>query len=679
MKRHFRTFAAGLLGMSLALSSPGVQVYAANDAPTQNPSLYGFTAGSDQGTTDMIEKTGLQQLDYTDENGVTLSYWLYVPKNADGSVDEDLPLVVHMHGYSDGGKTRTVVNRHYGLGYALLADRDNPDHKAIILMPQTPQTTVSGTYLKDGNEADRWVNLPALTVNGNYWKRSNWDMSDRARSDNLNAAYNLIKSVQSTYHTDADRTYLSGESMGGCATWDLLLRDDEHLFAAAMPMCGIGDPALAQNAADVPIHMYHCTNDPTITSTAGRVMYKALAKYGSTTYTEYDSGSHFVWNYAWSKTLDDDGNGKSNLEDAIEWMFNQSRNGTLDHSIDKAPLKEVVEKAKSVSEADYDPDTLARIESAAAAGQQLLDSTEAAADEVRSQTEEISVLLSRRSANLCFEQGVYPTQTWADSHAWLAVDGNTSTFWDGNSNTLSPELDIRLDHPVLLDSIHVTTRINASKYYKYEIYGSLDRENWEKIGEKTNTSASTDAGDVYTFDGSKLVSWIRIKGVESNVNNSFHLAEMEALGSHEFLDLEECMTELEGLLAGENLPESLAEQMNAILEDFDALKDSTSTTREEVLALMDTAVNLVETARTLPDLSLLKTALDKSKMLKMDAYADGEQKTQLSTEMQAAGALILDPCNQSQAIVNQKAADLNSALLAMRLRPDGALLDTLAD
>lgn len=59
-------------------------VLAANDAPTQNPSLYGFVAGSDQGTSDMIEKTGLQQLDYTDENGVTLSYWLYVPKNADG-------------------------------------------------------------------------------------------------------------------------------------------------------------------------------------------------------------------------------------------------------------------------------------------------------------------------------------------------------------------------------------------------------------------------------------------------------------------------------------------------------------------------------------------------------------------------------------------------------------------
>lgn len=58
------------------------------------------------------------------------------------------------------------------MGYQLLADRDNPVRKAIVLMPQTPQATVNGTYLNDGNEQDRWVNLPGLTVNGNYWKRS---------------------------------------------------------------------------------------------------------------------------------------------------------------------------------------------------------------------------------------------------------------------------------------------------------------------------------------------------------------------------------------------------------------------------------------------------------------------------------------------------------------------------
>lgn len=49
--------------------------------------------------------------------------------------------------------------------------------------------------------------------------------------------------------------------MGGCATWDLLLRDDEYLFAAAMPMCGIGDPTLAENASKTQIRMYHCKNE----------------------------------------------------------------------------------------------------------------------------------------------------------------------------------------------------------------------------------------------------------------------------------------------------------------------------------------------------------------------------------------------------------------------------------
>lgn len=676
MKQFRKRLAAGFLGMSLSCSAFGMPVLAANDAPTQNPSLYGFVAGSDQGTSDMIEKTGLQQLDYTDENGVTLSYWLYVPKNADGSVEEDLPLVVHMHGYSDGGKTRTVVNRHYGMGYQLLADRDNPVRKAILLMPQTPQATVNGTYLNDGNEQDRWVNLPGLTVNGNYWKRSNWDMQERERSQNLDAAYNLIKQVQNTYHTDLDRTYLSGESMGGCATWDLLLRDDEYLFAAAMPMCGIGDPTLAENASKTQIRMYHCKNDPTITSAAGRVMYEAMAPYGNVTYTEYDSTSHFCWNYAWSKTLDDDGNGVSNLEDAIDWMFNQSRKGTLDHTVDKAPLKQLMKKAEAASAADYDPKTLEKIARLAQEGETLLANVAATQEETARLCEKIAEWLSRKSSSLCFEQGVYPSQTWGDSHAWLAVDGNTSTFWDGNSNTLNPCVDIQLDHPVLLDSLTVTTRINASKYYKYEVYGSLDRKTWEKIGEKTSTAASTESGDTYTFDGDRLVSWIRLKGVESNVNNSFHIAEISATGSHAFLDLKERMETIDEILQEEEeknvLPSSLKEQLETLSDSWQNVQLTVDTTDEQIEALIEQADSLIETVRSLPDMSLLKCALNKTHTLQLNEFAEGEDKTNLLTQAEAAQDL-LDTVTAQQT-VNAMTRDLGNRLLALRRLPDASRL-----
>ncbi|UNT92831.1 discoidin domain-containing protein [Allobaculum sp. Allo2] len=217
-----------------------------------------------------------------------------------------------------------------------------------------------------------------------------------------------------------------------------------------------------------------------------------------------------------------------------------------------------------------------------------------------------------------------------DSHAWLAVDGNTSTFWDGSSNTLNPCVDIQLDHPVLLDSLTVTTRINASKYYKYEVYGSLDRKTWEKIGEKTSTAASTESGDTYTFDGDRLVSWIRLKGVESNVNNSFHIAEISATGSHAFLDLKERMETIDAILQEEEeknvLPSSLKEQLETLSDSWQNVQLTVDTTDEQIEALIEQADSLIETVRSLPDMSLLKCALNKTHTLQLNEFAEGKTK-----------------------------------------------------
>ena len=40
-----------------------------------------------------------------------------------------------------------------------------------------------------------------------------------------------------------------------------------------------------------------------------------------------------------------------------------------------------------------------------------------------------------------------------------------------------------------VDSINVTTYVNTSRYYQYEVYTSLDGENYVKVAEKTDTEA----------------------------------------------------------------------------------------------------------------------------------------------------------------------------------------------
>ncbi len=82
-------------------------------------------------------------------------------------------------------------------------------------------------------------------------------------------------------------------------------------------------------------------------------MYTALIKQGNVSYTEYEKEEHSSWNAAYSPYLDDNKNGKSNLDDLIDWMFNQSRNATLDGKANKEPLNSIIWDAKQEKEENY--------------------------------------------------------------------------------------------------------------------------------------------------------------------------------------------------------------------------------------------------------------------------------------------------------------------------------------
>ena len=52
-----------------------------------------------------------------------------------------------------------------------------------------------------------------------------------------------MDSLQKEFHIDAKRLYITGLSMGGFGTWDILARHPDR-FAAAIPICGGGIPEL---------------------------------------------------------------------------------------------------------------------------------------------------------------------------------------------------------------------------------------------------------------------------------------------------------------------------------------------------------------------------------------------------------------------------------------------------
>ncbi|MFN9041975.1 MAG: dienelactone hydrolase family protein, partial [Planctomyces sp.] len=94
---------------------------------------------------------------------------------------------------------------------------------------------------------------------------------------------------------DPQRIYVTGLSMGGFGTWELITRKPE-LFAAAAPICGGGDPAKAAACSSLPIWVFHGDRDTVVRPELSRNMVEALKKAGGMPkYTEYPGVGHDSW------------------------------------------------------------------------------------------------------------------------------------------------------------------------------------------------------------------------------------------------------------------------------------------------------------------------------------------------------------------------------------------------
>lgn len=78
----------------------------------------------------------------------------------------------------------------------------------------------------------------------------------------------LIDQIAGNYPIDTDRLYLTGLSLGGIGTFDILTRYPDK-FAGALPIASTGDPARMPLIRDVPIWANHSIDDPTVNYTTG--------------------------------------------------------------------------------------------------------------------------------------------------------------------------------------------------------------------------------------------------------------------------------------------------------------------------------------------------------------------------------------------------------------------------
>ncbi|HVV72765.1 MAG TPA: prolyl oligopeptidase family serine peptidase, partial [Verrucomicrobiae bacterium] len=111
----------------------------------------------------------------------------------------------------------------------------------------------------------------------------------------------LLDHICKTYKIDNDRVYLTGLSMGGYGTWRLAA-DHPERFAAVVPVCGAGNPADAEKLKNLPIWVWHGTEDPAVPFQRSVEMVDAIKKAGSTTirFTTLEHVGHNCWEAAYA-------------------------------------------------------------------------------------------------------------------------------------------------------------------------------------------------------------------------------------------------------------------------------------------------------------------------------------------------------------------------------------------
>jgi len=141
-----------------------------------------------------------------------------------------------------------------------------------------------------------------------------WGHSDSNQpTSEMRLALEILDQVQQDYQVDSGRLYVMGMSLGGYGTWDIITRRPKT-FAAAVPICGGGNPSKATLITKTPIWAFHGDQDESVNVSESRSMVAALKKAGGLPrYTEYKGVGHNSWVPAFKEP------------DFLSWIFAQTR------------------------------------------------------------------------------------------------------------------------------------------------------------------------------------------------------------------------------------------------------------------------------------------------------------------------------------------------------------------
>ncbi len=235
-----------------------------------------------------------QKKEYHHSEGKVLPYRILYPENYDKN--KKYPLVLFLHGAGERGSDNEKQLVH---GAKLFLKEENrKNYPAIVLFPQCPENSSWRSV-----NTDRKKTPP--TFEFNYDNTITWPLA---------AVQMLVNQLLKDEAIDKKRCYITGLSMGGKGTFEMIYRFPE-LFAAAMPICGGGDTLhYDKRIKKTAFWVFHGDADPVVNVNASRAMVSKLKELKvSVTYTEYPTVKHNSWDNAFAEPT------------FLKWMFSNKR------------------------------------------------------------------------------------------------------------------------------------------------------------------------------------------------------------------------------------------------------------------------------------------------------------------------------------------------------------------
>jgi predicted peptidase len=227
---------------------------------------------------------------FLDVSGLSLPYRLYVPENYDPT--QKYPLVLFLHGGGERGTDNTTPLLSEPFAQTFFSSEVQATHPSFFLVPQCPLEIIGGDP-----RGEYWVNNFENNLDGTPHAGFAWDsyrVADYPISQSLSSVMNLLPTLQSEFSIDSNRLYATGWSMGGDGTWDLLMRNP-GVFAAGVPIAGIGDPTQTANLTKTPLWVFQGAQDTAALPSGSQQMVSAIqAAGGNIQYTEYADGTHYI-------------------------------------------------------------------------------------------------------------------------------------------------------------------------------------------------------------------------------------------------------------------------------------------------------------------------------------------------------------------------------------------------